>query len=76
MLIPAAYFFQADRFFLLTVTLNETTGAGMYIAYLPIFIVRAPALVGVLIDSALVSAWAQVARRGAGIGAVHGWRVR
>ena len=44
------------RFFLSAITLDETAGAGMYLAGLPIFVVRAPALVGVVIYSALVSA--------------------
>ena len=50
----AAYLYQVGRFFLSAVILDETTGAGMYLEYLPIFVVNAPALVRFVIGSALV----------------------
>lgn len=55
LLLPAAYLYQAGRFFLSAFTLNETNSLGAYFSSLSLFVVNAAALVALVVAAALVA---------------------
>ena len=55
LLLPAMYVYYAGKFLISAITLDETTGVGMYIASLSMFVVNTLVFMGIVVGSVLVA---------------------